>query len=242
MRIYFDNTIRYSHATSCRDKSNYISSIKVDPTQDTSQNKMEYQTFEGQRSKHLNYLVGDHVYQMKEALIKGIRLRCNKWKTRNVKCLGTALIDPETNLVTVSQPHTCRVDKLEVKSILFRTQLKHKVQNTDRKISEIYEELVGIFGPDIKAKIPYKRVKSNLFRLRAASKKNETKEQSTKDGAGSKQITCDICTDNITDAPVVNVPCGHGFCKSCSTKALKESPSCALCRRVVEDTVPFFNI
>ena len=89
-------------------------------------------------------------------------------------------------------------------------------------ISEIYEELVGIFGPDIKAKIPYKRVKSNLFRLRAASKKNETKEQSTKDGAGSKQITCDICMDNITDAPVVNVPCGHGHKVQATDKKILE--------------------
>ena len=219
MRIYFYNAIRYYHTTSCRDKSNYISSVKVDPTQDISQNKVEYQTFDGQRSTHLNYLVGDHVYQKKDPLAIGVRLRCNKWKTPNVKCLATALLDPQTNLVTMSQPHTCRVNKLEVKTILFRTQLKNKVQSSDEKILNIYEELAEKFGQEVKAAIPYKRVRSNLFRLCAESTKKKKAEEQIDQGGSSKGMTvCDICIDIVTGAPVVNVPCVHGFCHSCSAK------------------------
>lgn len=243
MRIYFDNSIRYSHATACRDKSNYISSIKVDPTQDIAQNKMEYQTFEGQRSTHVNYLVGDHIYQKKAALAKGVRLRCNKWKTPNIKCLGTALLDPQTNLVTMSNPHTCRVNKLEVKTILFRTQLKNKVQSSDQKIDKIYKDLADIFGPEVKAAIPFKRVKSNLFRLRGQSVKKKKAQEEIEQGSSTKGMTvCDICTEIVTVAPVLNVPCGHGFCQTCSSKTLKKNSICPLCRRVVENTVSFFNL
>ena len=171
--------------------------------------------------------------------------------------MGNGTLDPATKLVDFDKcnKHTCEVDEDELKTILFRTQLKNRVKTCDDELIDIYNQLGTVFGANITAKIPFERVRSNLFDIRRRAKEKKRKEESEVEqeveqagasgGASGSQKTrrsvCDICTDVITGNPVINIPCGHGFCAKCSKLSLIHSNKCAHCRSEIHSTVPFYN-
>ena len=69
--------------------------------------KMEYYIVEGKRKLCMLYAAGDHVYQKKADLKRGIRLRCMHHKTRP----GTAFLDPTIEKVFSSVINDTIVEK-----------------------------------------------------------------------------------------------------------------------------------
>ena len=63
-------------------------------------------------------------------------------------------------------------------------------------------------------------------------------------GSGRKRKVsnkCSICLKNIRGNPVINIPCGHGFCKKCSIAALNIKKSCPNCRKGVKRTITYYK-
>ena len=151
----------------------------------------------------------------------------------------------------LEKPHAehCKKDPLLAEEIRFRNHLKRAVLGqAGVKIKTIYDQVV-LGYPDIKPRVPFGSVKAHLCRLRKNSLSQNEVQRSRSDTGPSTQPststessrpTCSICMDTITRNPVINVPCGHGFCKRCSKQALNASKKCSLCRKVVKSTVEYF--
>ena len=52
---------------------------------------------------------------------------------------------------------------------------------------------------------------------------------------------CAICFTELKDNPIVNVPCGHGFCRKCSDAAIKINKTCSFCRKKIKERVEYFK-
>ena len=200
---------------------------------------MDVLRIEGQKAGSTNYVVGDHIYTYKEDLLNDCaRLRCNKYKQR---CLGTATLDIRSDLIIDGTPHTCTPKPLEVKTIVFRTFLKRDVQTApfpDPRTA--YNALVESM-PDTEQLIPFTCVRSRLGDLRKKAKqKAEAEAAEGGTAAAGVRTKCTICMNVINGNPIVNDPCGHGFCEPCSSESLKRSTKCPLCRKKVVKTLRYF--
>ena len=95
-------------------------------------------------------------------------------------------------------------------------------------------------------RVPFKQVKAHMCRVRKRYKEENpvpTVAPQTTEPSGSQgdRITCPICKDIIKGKPWVNNPCGHGFCKTCSDNAYKESTDCVMCREKIESRIRFYT-
>ena len=196
----------------------------------------------GQQEGSTNYVVGDHIYTFKEDLINDrSKLRCNKYKQG---CRGTVTLDKRSDLVVDGTTHTCIPKPLEVKTIIFRTFLKRDVQTAPYPDPRtVYNAHVKSM-PDMKELIPFSRVRSRLSTLRKNAKKKAEDEAAAREGAagaaGDGGNRCTICMNIYIGNPIVNDPCGHGFCEPCSSESLKRSDKCPLCRKKVKKTLRYF--
>ena len=207
---------------------------------------MEYIIIERERINTSVYAAGKRIYHKKSNVQGGIRLRC-----RLKSCSGYALLDESSNKVFIQKAHAihCKKDPLLSEEIRFRNHLKRAVLGqAGVNIKTIYDEVV-LGYPDQKPRVRFASVKPHLCRLRKNSlienqvqTNREDKEPSSQPSTSrsSSRPTCSICMDGIKQNPVINVPCGHGFCKRCSKQALKASKKCSLCRKVVKSTVEYF--
>ena len=199
---------------------------------------------EGRRKETMLYSAGGFLYQKKEPILNGIRLHCNKYR----RCPGLAYLDNHLHKVLCDVPHTCSQDPGEVQEIVFRNHLKRRtIEDLHLEVRQVDEAAASEFDEQIVKQVPFSSVKSHLFRLRSWHKKeNPTeptepeKDHGKKESKKTKAPQCSICQEPIRQNPWVNVPCGHGFCKKCSDRALKVNKRCSLCRRKVDSRVQFF--
>ena len=162
---------------------------------------MEYIKFEGKRRGSFNYDVGGRIYQKKAELKRGVSLRCNKYKT----CPGRALLCRQRNIVYHEKAHNCVKDPSEVSVVLFQNQLKLKASESEATSEEIYQQVASFFDPKIVERVPYKKVKSHMNRIKAKAKNiksrnGEEGETSTlvrsADGDNGERL-CDLSQQNI---------------------------------------------
>ena len=206
--------------------------------------KMEYMIIEGRRKDCMLYSAGGFLYQKKQSILNGLRLRCNKWR----KCPGLAYLDNVLHKVLCDVAHTCTQDEGEIKEILFRNHLKRRViEDSHLEVRRVYENEASRFEEEIVRRVPFATVKTHLFRIRSKYKKenptNPTipeKQHKQKETVGPRAPNCAICKEVIKQNPWINSPCGHGFCKKCSDGALKVNKQCSLCRRDIKSRVQFF--
>ena len=231
------------------------------------QKKMaQYLKIEGKVLGHQLYSAGGYLYQEKGFLQNGEqRLRCTKW--RKEKCLALGTLCQTTHRV-FNTAHTCRRDPLEVPEILLRNQLKQTVvQDVRTPLSRLFQNVCSNFAADVVERVKFSSVRGHLSALRKKkieelANKDEVEddaddEDDTDDtddprpcgsrrkdpkAAGSRgRNTCSICLQIIKSRPVINVPCGHGFCKPCSTKAYKAKKVCAICREDIQKRLTYFQ-
>ena len=178
----------------------------------------------------------------------GIRLRCNKYKSEH--CLGTSLLRDD-KLCYPTNPHTCVPDKEEVQEILFLTQLKRRV-GRDTNVLELYNNMKDHFSKSVQDKVPFNRVRSQLFKLKA--RKNppppppplpapEPQQGAPQDVelVDPNNGACPVCKEKPNNYVMVNDPCGHGMCTTCSEVVNKQKKKlCPVCKAVICKVLKYY--
>ena len=198
---------------------------------------MEYLIIEGRRKDSQIYCAGDRIYQKKSNISLGIRLRCAQHET----CPGEAYICKDLHKVCCDKAHTCAKDPLMKEEILFKNNLKRLViTRLDLTVPKVFQLAVDELNkPEVAARVKLTSVQANLSRIRKKFKSQM--KNNGDDNEEMKKSECAICFVELKENPIVNVPCGHGFCRKCSDAALKIKKTCSVCRKKVKETVEYFK-
>lgn len=67
-------------------------------------------------------------------------------------------------------------------------------------------------------------------------------DDSLNDSQPKITLTCPICLDSVVNRTPVSTLCGHIFCQTCITQALKSAKKCPMCKKALGGRKQFFNI